>query len=240
LIGVLFPYTLLWGETRVGALLMREPFDDALAPALNAWAVAGRCAAADEAYRGGGGAGSAMPVPCFLTPWSELLIGLTKLVVIAVAVGAGLPGGVIYPLFFAAAAIAKGSVGVCEQYGISLFGIHVPWLLAAAASSSGGHSGSNNDADGGGGGMLSGHDGGGGGGGDERHDNFGPVATVCLMAALQAATTRTPLATVFMLAMASAPAADNTAALLPAMATGAYVGVWTAQAFGVSFFEYPK
>jgi len=115
---------------------------------------------------------------------------------------AGVPGGVIFPLFFAAAALARGASGFWNWVGAAADPLHDPT------------------------GAL--------------QNNFGPITTVCLMAALQAATTRTPLATVLILAMASAPSADNTAALLPAMAAGAYVGVWTAELFGVSFFDYPK
>ena len=57
------------------------------------------------------------------------------------------------------------------------------------------------------------------------------------MAAVQASVTRTPLATVLMLALSAR--ASDLAALAPLCAVSAYVAVWTARARGApTFFAY--
>mmetsp|Transcript_50881 Transcript_50881/g.115581 ORF Transcript_50881/g.115581 Transcript_50881/m.115581 type:complete len:643 (+) Transcript_50881:229-2157(+) len=88
-IGVLWPHTLLWGETRLSSLLAHRPCT-AIASGLTARALVGR--------------GGAPPV----LGSQALEVGLAKMVSIAVAFGCGLPGGVIYPLFFAGAALGQG------------------------------------------------------------------------------------------------------------------------------------
>lgn len=166
-LGVLWPQTLLWGETRLGALLANAPACGTIHAGLAARAV----------VSGGGFAA--------LGASGALQVALAKLAAIALAAAAGLPGGVIFPLFFAGAALAQ-SFAACAL---------PPGLL--------------------------------------------PLAAVCAMAGLQAATTRTPLASVLMLAGSAAAASIDMADALPFAATSAYAAVWTAQWTRVSFFEYP-
>ena len=107
-------------------------------------------------------------------------VGAAKLVAIAVAVAAGVPGGVIFPLFFAAGGLTRGC------------GLALP----------------------------------------------AQPALICSMAALQAGVTRTPMATVLMLAF-SARTADL-ATLAPLAAVAAYTSIWTARALNMpAFFSYP-
>ena len=112
-------------------------------------------------------------------------VGLAKLVAIALACAGGFPGGVIFPLFFAAAALAHGTAAL------------VPAALM-------------------------------------------PVWVMSLMAATQAAVTRTPLATAFMLGL-SASYSAHLSVLLPPVLIAAYVGVWASQLLSVdTFFPYSK
>jgi H+/Cl- antiporter ClcA len=151
----------------LGALLASAPACGAIHPGL-----------ATHALVSGGGFAS-------LGASGALQVATAKLAAIALAVAAGLPGGVIFPLFFAGAALAQS-------------------LTTALLPSS----------------------------------RLLPLATVCTMAGLQAATTRTPLSSVLML-VGSAAAFIDVAAALPFAATSAYAAAWTAQWMGLSFFDYP-
>jgi len=186
-LGVYWPHTLLWGETRLGPLLAQSSADPAVHPALTTYA-----------WVGLGGA----------TPSPGLEVGqvaLAKCAAIAIAAGAGLPGGVIFPTFYAGALLAQAIAitSPATKAGSAA-------ATAAVVSSSGSWVAA----------------------------SWLPVASVCLMASLQAATTRTPLASIMILSMA-ADASSNVGALLPFMVVSAYTGVWTAQLTGTALFGYP-
>ena len=148
-------------------------------------------------------------------------MGGAKLVAIALACAAGFPGGIIFPLFFAAAGIAQGVVAVLAQAAAAL-GVSVGRVAVGVAGAGLGAVGPSAP----GAGVLA-------------------PATVALMAAAQAATTRTPLATCLLLALLMNGATDGGGSLLqpepvPQLFTfavvAAYVGTWTAQAMGGAFF----
>ena len=66
------------------------------------------------------------------------------------------------------------------------------------------------------------------------------VQVMSLMAATQAAVTRTPLATAFMLGL-SASCSAHLSVLLPPVLVAAYLGVWASQLLSKeTFFPYPK
>jgi len=92
LIGVLWPYTLLWGETRVRGLLLLRSCDGAVDPALTAWAVAGACPPLADLMPTHSMEGASLTGDgaVDLSAESSAHIGIMKLVAIAVAVGAGL------------------------------------------------------------------------------------------------------------------------------------------------------
>jgi H+/Cl- antiporter ClcA len=184
-LGVFWPHTLLWGETRLGALLASSGASDAAVhPTLTAFAWVGL--------------GGAAPSPGL----EAAQVAIAKCAAIAIAAGAGLPGGVIFPTFYAGALLARAVAVAAPDSAAAAASSAVAGVAWVAAA-------------------------------------WLPVASVCLMASLQAATTRTPLASVMILAMA-ADATSNVGALLPFMAVAAYVGVWTAQLTGAALFGYPQ
>ena len=187
-LGVFWPHTLLWGETRLGTLLAQSAADTAVHPALTSYAWVGL--------------GGAAP-----SPGLEVgQVALAKCAAIAIAAGAGLPGGVIFPTFYAGALVAQAIAitSPATKAGSAA-------AVAAAVSSSSGWVAA----------------------------SWLPVASVCLMASIQAATTRTPLASIMILSMA-ADFSSNVGALLPFMVVSAYTGVWVAQLTGTALFGYPQ
>ncbi len=95
--GVLWPYTLLWGETRVRGLLLLRSCDGAVDPSLTKWALTGVCPALADLtpIHTMEGASLSQTAPqagadVFLSAESAAHIGIMKLVAIAVAVGAGI------------------------------------------------------------------------------------------------------------------------------------------------------
>lgn len=121
----------------------------------------------------------------FPSPLAAVSVGAAKLCAIALACAGGFPGGIIFPLFFAASALAHG------------LSVLVPVTLM-------------------------------------------PVWVMSLMAATQAAVTRTPLATVFMLGL-SAAASAQLSVLLPPVIIASYVGVWVSRLLSdATFFSYKR
>ena len=162
LLGILYPQTLFWGETSLQNVVDGQASASAAPHGLLVPAALTSRAVVDVARP--------------LTAAGSFQVGLAKLAAIAIAVAGGFPGGVIFPLFFAAGALARG---------------------------------------------------------------VSPLAPVvmCAMAAVQASVTRTPLATVLMLALSAR--ASDLAALAPLCAVSAYVAVWTARARDApTFFAY--
>jgi len=67
-----------------------------------------------------------------------------------------------------------------------------------------------------------------------------PVAIMALMASTQASVTRTPLATVFMLALSSS-AGTELSKMLPSVILSSYIGVWASRYITEeSYFSYSK
>ena len=162
LLGILYPQTLFWGETSLQNVVDGQASASVAPHGLLVPAALTTRAVVDVARP--------------LTAAGAFQVGIAKLAAIAVAVAGGFPGGVIFPLFFAAGALARG---------------------------------------------------------------VSPLAPVvmCAMAAVQASVTRTPLATVLMLALSAR--ASDLAALAPLCAVSAYVAVWTVRARGApTFFAY--
>jgi len=68
--------------------------------------------------------------------------------------------------------------------------------------------------------------------------SIAPTAVMCLMAALQSSVTRTPLATVFMLAL-SASSTTALSTMLPSVILSSYIGVWASRFLSKdSYFDY--
>jgi len=112
-------------------------------------------------------------------------VGIAKLFAIALACAGKFPGGIIFPLMFAAAPLAHS----------------VSSLLAVQS------------------GLV-------------------PLIVMCLMASTQAAVTRTPLATVFILAL-TASADTQLSVMLPGMLLSSYLGVYFSRVFSKqSYFAY--
>ena len=123
----------------------------------------------------------------FQSAWDAAQIGLVKLLSIALACAGKFPGGIIFPLFFAAAPLAHAALTLLSSS-----------LPAAVA----------------------------------------PVAVMSLMASTQASVTRTPLATVFMLALSSSSATELSK-MLPAVILSSYIGVWFSRFLSTeSYFNY--
>ena len=121
----------------------------------------------------------------FASSSAALQVGIAKLVAIALACAGKFPGGIIFPLFFAAAPFAHA----CSS-------LVAPGLL--------------------------------------------PVLVLCTMASTQAAVTRTPLATAFILSL-SASATTELSVMLPACLVASYCGVWISQLLSKNtYFKYAK
>ena len=102
LIGVAYPQTVLWGETRLAHIVFdrqMQPHQD-IHPSLERWAWVDPQVA--------------------LNPTGAAQVGIAKFSAIALALSAGFPGGVIFPLFFAAAAMAQGFCAAAAR-GIATF-----------------------------------------------------------------------------------------------------------------------
>jgi len=118
LLSLLFPQTLFWGEGSLQHVLdgQRTPLSDVwpgLPPALTARALVD--------------VSSPFPAPA-----AAVAVGGAKLLAIALACAGGFPGGVIFPLFFAAAAVAHGFAGVVPA---ALMPAWVMSLMAATQAS---------------------------------------------------------------------------------------------------------
>ena len=126
LVGVLFPQTLFWGEGSLQHML-----DGQATPLAAVWPWAGlQGALSPEAM-----ARFALvdPTRPFASPVDALKVGAAKLVAIALACAGGFPGGIIFPLFFCAAAFAHGAAGVLVP--AALVPCWVMCLMAATQAS---------------------------------------------------------------------------------------------------------
>ena len=125
----------------------------------------------------------------FQSAWAAAQVGCAKLLAIALACAGKFPGGIIFPLFFAAAPIAHSA--------LMILGSYLP-------------------------------------------ESVSPVAIMALMASTQASVTRTPLATVFMLALSSS-AGTELSKMLPSVILSSYIGVWVSRYISKeSYFSYSK
>jgi len=125
----------------------------------------------------------------FQSAWAAAQVGCAKLIAIVLACAGKFPGGIIFPLFFAAAPIAHSVLMMLGSY------------LPEAVS---------------------------------------PVAIMALMASTQASVTRTPLATVFMLALSSS-AGTELSKMLPSVILSSCIGVWVSRYISKeSYFSYSK
>lgn len=173
MLSMSFPQTMFWGEGSLQCVIdgQRTPFSSTkhgLSSVLT------RAATVDPS------------IP-YQSAWAAAQVGLVKFISIALACSGKFPGGIIFPLFFAAAPIAHAMVGLFSSY------------LSEAVS---------------------------------------PVAVMSLMASTQASVTRTPLATVFMLALSSSSATEISK-MLPAVIISSYVGVWFSRYLSKeSYFTY--
>lgn len=171
LLSLYFPQTLFWGE---GSL--QHVLDGQATPLTAVWPGLAESLTARAVVD--------VTAP-FASPGAALAVGAAKLSAIALACAGGFPGGIIFPLFFAASAIAHGFTAL------------VPAVLM-------------------------------------------PVWVMSLMAATQAAVTRTPMATVFMLGL-SAAASVQLSVLLPPVIIASYVGVWVSRLLSSkTFFPYKR
>ncbi|KAL7541827.1 hypothetical protein ACHAXR_011260 [Thalassiosira sp. AJA248-18] len=135
------------------------------------------------------GAAAVNPSIPFQSAWAAAQVGCAKLIAIALACAGKFPGGIIFPLFFAAAPIAHAVVNSLSSY--------LPGAVA-------------------------------------------PVAVMSLMASTQASVTRTPLATVLMLALSSSSATEISK-MLPSVIVSSYVGVWFSRFLSKeSYFAYQE
>lgn len=125
----------------------------------------------------------------FQTGWEAAQVGSAKLLSIALACAGKFPGGIIFPLFFAAAPLAQAALSL------------LPMSFPAAVS---------------------------------------PVAVMSLMASTQASVTRTPLATIFMLALGASSSTEITK-ILPSVILSSYLGVYFSRLISKqSYFSYSK
>lgn len=174
LVGLLsryYPQTLFWGEGSLQCAIDGQA---------TAFAATGHGLPA--ALTAGALVDPSLP---FAGPGAALQVGAAKLAAIVLASAGKFPGGIIFPLFFAAAPCAHA--------------------IAAAAGAPAS--------------LL-------------------PVAVMSLMAATQAAVTRTPLASVLILAL-SATAATELSTMMPACLIASYVGVFVSQILSSkSYFQY--
>ena len=175
LLSMKYPSTMFWGEGSLQTAIdgQSTPFSDTkhgLADILTS------------------GASVDTNVP-FQSAWTAAQVGIAKLIAISLACGGKFPGGIIFPLFFAAAPIAHATLKVFSSY--------LP-------------------------------------------EAVGPVAVMALMASTQSSVTRTPLATVFMLAL-STSSGTELSKLLPSVILSSYIGVWfTRYLSKESYFTYSK
>jgi len=118
MLSIFFPQTLFWGE---GSL--QHVLDGQATPLTAVWPGLSpsltRRALVDPA----------LP---FGTPLAALQVGAAKLVAIALACAGGFPGGIIFPLFFAAAALAHGLAAVVPA---TLMPVLVMSLMASTQAS---------------------------------------------------------------------------------------------------------
>ncbi|KAL7527373.1 hypothetical protein ACHAWF_002154 [Thalassiosira exigua] len=169
LIGSFYPQTLFWGEGSLQTVVdgHQTPFK------------ATKHGLVDLLTR----AAKVNPSVPFESSSAALQVGAAKLVSIALACAGKFPGGIIFPLFFAAAPFAHAYSGLVQS-------------------------------------------------------RIMPLAVMCLMAATQASVTRTPLATVFILAL-SATKETELSAMLPACLISSYLGVFTSRKLSSkSYFSY--
>mmetsp|Transcript_11812 Transcript_11812/g.33695 ORF Transcript_11812/g.33695 Transcript_11812/m.33695 type:complete len:559 (+) Transcript_11812:178-1854(+) len=123
----------------------------------------------------------------FQSGWEAAQVGSVKLLSIALACAGKFPGGIIFPLFFAAAPLAQAALSL------------LPMSFPAAVS---------------------------------------PVAVMCLMASTQASVTRTPLATILMLALGASTSTEITK-MLPSVILSSYLGVYFSRLISKeSYFSY--
>lgn len=173
LLSMKYPSTMFWGEGSLQTAIdaQRTPFTDTkhgLPSFLTAHAIVD----------------PNIPIE---SSWAAAQVGLAKLVSIALACAGKFPGGIIFPLFFAAAPLANA---------ICLF---VSQHLDIQVSS---------------------------------------VAIMALMASTQASVTRTPLATVLMLALSASPGTELSK-MLPCVILSSYIGVFSSRYISKeSYFAY--
>lgn len=175
LLSMSFPQTMFWGEGSLQCAIdgHNTPFLATKHGLSNALTSAARV-------------DTSTPFPSAL---AAAQVGGAKLISIALAASAKFPGGIIFPLFFAAAPIAHAVMRVISEY--------LP-------------------------------------------EGVSPVAVMSLMAATQASVTRTPLATVFMLALSSSSATEISK-MLPSVILSSYIGVWFSRFLSEeSYFSYSK
>ena len=173
LLSMMYPQTMFWGEGSLQCAVdgHKTPFAVTKHGLSNALT------------------GSALvdPSVSFQSASAAAQVGLAKLLSISLACAGKFPGGIIFPLFFAAAPIAHSALMLLSSH-------------------------------------LSTH--------------VAPTAIMCLMAATQASVTRTPLATIFMLALSAAPTTPLSA-MLPSVILSSYIGVWFSRYLSRdSYFHY--
>lgn len=173
LLSMMYPQTMFWGEGSLQCVVdgHKTPFAVTKHGLSNALT------------------GSALvdPSVSFQSASAAAQVGLAKLLSISLACAGKFPGGIIFPLFFAAAPIAHSALMSLSSH-------------------------------------LSTH--------------VAPTVIMGLMAATQASVTRTPLATIFMLALSAAPTTPLSA-MLPSVILSSYIGVWFSRYLSRdSYFDY--
>lgn len=177
LLSMMYPQTMFWGEGSLQCVVdgHKTPF-------------AATKHGLSNALTGSALVDSTLP---FQSSAAAAQVGLAKLVSISLACAGKFPGGIIFPLFFAAAPIAHSVMMTLSS--------HLPTHVVSSVS---------------------------------------PTAVMCLMAATQASVTRTPLATVFMLALSAAPT-TALSVMLPPVILSSYIGVWFSRFLSKdSYFDY--
>lgn len=124
MVGLLFPQTLFWGE---GSL--QHVLDGQATPLTSVWPWHGLPLASEAMAR----RALVDPSRPFASPAEALKVGAAKLVAIALACAGGFPGGIIFPLFFCAAAFAHGAADVLVP--AALVPVWVMCLMAATQAS---------------------------------------------------------------------------------------------------------
>ena len=173
LLSMMYPQTMFWGEGSLQCVVdgHKTPF------------VATKHGLSD-ALTGSALVDTTIP---FRSASAAAQVGLAKLLSISLACAGKFPGGIIFPLFFAAAPIAHSALMVLSSH-----------LSTHVAS----------------------------------------TAIMCLMASTQASVTRTPLATIFMLALSAAPTTPLSS-MLPSVILSSYIGVWFSRYLSEdSYFHY--